>query len=306
MTTTAYLAAEGFEQHLLDELTRAGVAFRDRHYRLVITEGPDIGSAWAANTWRDVVEVPVASIGEAARTLKSIQRNWVAYAPVLGGRTKLVTEKLPHVSAKPITLEATFDDRVPRAPLGSFTLLSPDRLLASADCTSPFPNGVPSLVEDRHGPPSRAYLKLWEALLRVGRQPGKGDLVLDLGASPGGWTWLLARTGAHVIAVDKAPLDPAVDALKRVAWHEGSAFALDPADVPGVTWVVSDIICYPDRLFGLVERWLASGVKNLIATVKFQGETDHTAIARFRSVVGARVFHLHHNKHEVTLAVLGT
>jgi len=30
--------------------------------------------------------------------------------------------------------------------------------------------------------------KLWEALTRIGRWPGPGEVALDLGAAPGGWT----------------------------------------------------------------------------------------------------------------------
>ena len=62
----------------------------------------------------------------------------------------------------------------PAAPLGSWTLLAPDRLLASPTKTSPFVNGEVRFLEDREGPPSRAYLKLWEALTRVGRWPLPG------------------------------------------------------------------------------------------------------------------------------------
>ena len=140
---------------------------------------------------------------------------------------------------------------------------------------------------------------------RTRHQPGAGDRCLDLGASPGGWTWLLARTGAHVLAVDKAPLDPSVDAMANVTWQEGSAFALEPEDVGPVDWWCSDIIAYPDRLLDLVTRWLTSGlVRNLVCTIKFQGPTDHDAAARFGALDGAQVMHLDQNKHELTCVVL--
>ena len=151
----------------------------------------------------------------AAKALRDRQRNWALYAPDHRGRAALIAERLPHVSAKPLL----FGARAPTAPLGSWTLLAPDLLLASTRCSSPFPNGEPRFVEDRDGPPSRAYLKLWEALVRLDRWPTAGDVCLDLGASPGGWTWLLAQSGARVIAVDKAPLDPRVSGLANVEWR---------------------------------------------------------------------------------------
>jgi 23S rRNA (cytidine2498-2'-O)-methyltransferase len=294
---TAYLAADGFIEQLQEELHRAGAIVRHRHERLLMCDGPAIAAAWAANIWHDGVELPVASIGGAAQALRDIQRNWAMYAPLHHRRAKLIEERLPHVSAKPIVFPAA----APTAPLGSWTLLAPDRLLAAARCSSPFANGEVALVEDRTGPPNRAYLKLWEALVRLGRWPGPGERCLDLGASPGGWTWVLARLGAEVLAVDKAPLDPRVAAMPGVDWRGESAFALEPASVGPVDWLFSDVVCYPARLLRLVEKWRASGLaKNFVCTLKFQGATDHDTAAAFAAIPGAQVQHLHHNKHELT------
>jgi 23S rRNA (cytidine2498-2'-O)-methyltransferase len=299
--TTAYLAAEGYAQELDEELARAGVAVEQQHGELRISESRPVHAAWAANTWWEAERIPVTSIGHAARELRARQRNWVAYAPEHRGRAQLVTDKLPHVAARPLEL----GEVAPDAPLGSWTLLERDLVLAATDCSSPFPNGVPEFVEDRNGPPSRAYLKLWETFARLRRQPGPGDRCLDLGAAPGGWTWLLARQGAQVTAVDRAPLAPEVDRLPNVTVQRTSAFGLDPADVGDVDWWCSDIIAYPDRLLELVTRWLdAGGVRNLVCTVKFQGATDHDTAARFAAIPGGQLFHLSQNKHELTFVVL--
>jgi 23S rRNA (cytidine2498-2'-O)-methyltransferase len=299
--TTAYLAATGYEHELDEELGRGGVAVVATHGRLRIVEGRPIHAAWAANTWWDAERIPVTSIGHAARELRDRQRNWALYAPEHRGRAELVVEKLPYLAARPLEM----GELAPDAPLGSWTLLDRDLVLAATRCSNPFPNGEPQFVEDREGPPSRAYLKLWEAFARLRRQPQPGERCLDLGAAPGGWTWLLARTGAEVLAVDKAPLAPDVAALSNVTWRQGSAFALDPDELEPVDWWCSDIIAYPDRLYTLVSRWLASGrVRNLVCTVKLQGTTDHEVVARFAALPGARLFHLDQNKHELTLAVL--
>ncbi|WP_108668614.1 SAM-dependent methyltransferase [Euzebya rosea] len=299
--TTAYLAAPNHEDELDEELARGGVAVTATHGRLRIAEGARVHAAWAANTWWDAERIPVTSIGHAAKELKARQRNWALYAPEHRGRAELIAEKLPHVSSRPLEI----GEVAPDAPLGSWTLLDRNTVLAATTCDSPFPNGEPSFVEDREGPPSRAYLKLWEVFARFRRQPGPGDRCLDLGAAPGGWTWLLARSGAHVTAVDKAPLAEDVARMPNVTWREGSAFAMDPADHEPVDWWCSDIIAYPDRLRGLAERWLAAGkVRNLVCTVKLQGATDHEAVARWRALPGAQVVHLDHNKHELTCVVL--
>jgi 23S rRNA (cytidine2498-2'-O)-methyltransferase len=296
--TTAYLAAVGFVDQLQEELRRAGIVVRGRHERLLICDGPAVSAAWAANIWHDCVELPASSIGAAAQALRAIQRNWAMYAPLHHRRANLIHERLPHVSAKPIVFPAA----APTAPLGSWTLLAPDRLLAAARCSSPFANGEVAFVEDRTGPPNRAYLKLWEALVRMRRWPGPGERCLDLGAAPGGWTWVLAQLGAEVLAVDKAPLAPKVSALAGVDWRGESAFALEPESVGPVDWLFSDIVCYPARLLRLVEKWRVSGlVKNFVCTIKFQGATDHETAAAFAALPGAQVVHLHHNKHELTV-----
>jgi 23S rRNA (cytidine2498-2'-O)-methyltransferase len=294
--TTAYLAAEGLEPQLQEELRRAGVARRE-HGRLLVGDKA-VPSAWAANVWHDCVELPITSIGQAAQALRDVQRNWAMYAPLHHRRAALIQERLPHVSAKPIVFPAA----APTAPLGSWTLLAPDRLLMAARCSSPFPNGEVAFVEDKAGPPNRAYLKLWEALVRLRRWPQPGERCLDLGASPGGWTWVLAKLGAQVVAIDKAPLDPRVAAVPGIEWRGESAFALEPESVGPVDWLFSDIVCYPARLLRLVERWRASGlVKTFVCTIKFQGATDHDAAAAFAALPGSCVTHLHHNKHELTL-----
>jgi len=295
--TTAYLAADGFLDHLREELRRADVSVSAAHERLLISDDPPIAAAWAANIWHDCIEWPVDSIGSAAKALRDLQRNWAMYAPIHHRRAALIQERLPHVSAKPVVFPAA----APTAPLGSWTLLAPDRLLAAAHCSAPFPNGEVVFIEDKEGPPSRAYLKLWEALVRLRHWPQPGERCVDLGASPGGWTYVLAKLGAQVVAVDKAPLDPKVAAMPGVDWRGESAFALDPASIGPVDWLFCDVICYPARLLRLVERWRESGlVKNFVCTIKFQGETDHETAAAFAAFPGARVVHLHHNKHELT------
>jgi len=290
---TAYLAASGYEEELAAELG----AVERAHGRLLIVAGPPRPAAWAANVWLDPVEIAVASIGDAAAKLRAIQRNWVVYASRLHRRATLIQEQLPHVSARPIA----FGMPAPAARLGSWTLLDVQTVLAAAHCTSPFPNGEVHFVEDHEGPPSRAYLKLWEALTLIGRHPGPGQVCVDLGSSPGGWSWVLERLGAQVISVDKAPLAPAIAALPGIEHRQQSAFALDPHALGAIDWLFCDVVCYPARLLGLVERWLAAGTcRNFVCTIKFQAATDHETARRFAAIPGTTLRHLFHNKHELT------
>ena len=130
-------------------------------------------------------------------------------------------------------------------------------------------------------------------------------MCLDLGACPGGWSWVIASLGAKVISVDKAPLDPRIAALPNITCRKESAFGLDPHSVGKVDWLFSDIICYPQRLLGLVQRWREAGLaRNFLCTIKFQGETDFDALRQFLEIPGSRAFHLFHNKHELTWVLL--
>jgi 23S rRNA (cytidine2498-2'-O)-methyltransferase len=290
---TGYLAADGFITELAEELGAVDFACE----RLLVAPGAPRAAAWAQNIWLDPREIRVASIADAARRLRAIQRNWAPYAPRLHRRAMLIQARLPVVSAKPLV----FGSPVPLAPLGSWTLLDANTVLASPQCTSPFPNGEAHFVADRTGPPSRAYLKLWEALTLIGRCPGPGEVCVDLGSSPGGWSWELARLGARIISVDRAPLAPEVARLPNVEHRRASAFALDPAEIGPVDWLFSDVVCYPARLLGLVERWLLAGTcRRFVCTIKFQGKTDHEVAARFAAIPGSTLRHLYHNKHELT------
>ncbi len=293
----AYLASEGNETVLAEELARRGATIAAWHGRLALSPEPPVSAHWALDRWTAPEILEIGSIAAAAQALRDRQRNW-SHLPLLHHRrSALIAERLPPVKAAPLVFPAA----APGAPLGAWTLLAPDRLLLSTTKTSPFPNGQARFVEDRTGPPSRAYLKLWEACARLGAWPRAGERCLDLGASPGGWSWAIAALGAQVTAIDRAPLDPKVAAMSCVRFRQESAFALDPTLEPKVDWLFSDIIAYPARLLALVRRWIESGqAARIVCTLKFQDPTDHDAADAFAAIPGATVLHLAHNKHELT------
>jgi len=180
-------------------------------------------------------------------------------------------------------------------------MLDENRMLVSARCSHPNPNGWCEFEEDKISPPSRAYLKLWELFTVHGIRPSAGERVLDMGASPGGWTWVLSGLGCSVTAIDKAPLDFAVAAMNGVEYIQASAFGLRPAVCGSVDWLFSDIICYPEKMMQLVRRWQEEGtVKNFVCTVKLQGNNTVAVLDEFLQVPGSSLIHLHANKHEHT------
>jgi 23S rRNA (cytidine2498-2'-O)-methyltransferase len=290
---TAYLAPHGFVKQVAAELTGVQAV----HGRLVIAQGPPQTSHWAQNIWLEPHAHRIRSITDGARTLRAIQRNWVMYSCRWHRRSKLIQEKLPHVSAKPLR----FPDQAPTAPLGSWTLLAPDTLLASPSCSSAFPNGEVQFVECKHGSPSRAYLKLWEVFTLTQRMPSPGELCLDAGASPGGWTWVLHQLGARVLAVDRSELTPEIMRLPGVTYRRADAFSIRPGQDGPFNWIFWDVACYPEKLYQWLSLWLNSGKRcNFVITLKFQGNSSYGAINTFAALPHKALLHLSHNKHELT------
>ena len=292
--SVGYLAPEGFFADLQQELGKNVIDIYDH---LVLAKDTGRPVAWVANVWQDPMFIPIESIGDAAKKLRAIQRNWALYPFALHRRSALIVEKLPKVSAKPLV----FGTEAPKSPLGSWTLIDANTMLVSPHCSSPFPNGEVQFIEDRESAPSRAYLKLWDLFTVLGERPKAGEYCLDLGASPGGWTWVLQQCGARVLSIDKAPLEESISRLPNIEYRCDSAFALDPRTIGPADWLFSDVICYPKRLLTMVQKWLAAGtVRHFVCTIKFQGETDFETVQQFAAIPGSQIVHLHHNKHELT------
>jgi 23S rRNA (cytidine2498-2'-O)-methyltransferase len=293
MKRTGYLAPKGLEKPLLGELQNV----EQQIGRLIITTGEEQEALWSQNVWRDLKIIPLESINDGAKKLRSMHGLWSLYPHANIRRAKLIQEKLPFFSPKPLAFPST----LPTAPLGSWTLLDANTLIASPSCSSLLPSGEYHFQETKE-PPSRAYLKLWEVFTRIRIMPKPNDLCLELGASPGSWTWVLSKLGAKVIAVDRAPLAkdfPNVQFLKK------DAFSLDPKDLKDVKWVFSDLICYPEKLLSWIKLWLNAGSKaNFICTLKFQGEEHYSAIKEFKKIPGSKIIHLFHNKHELTFILI--
>lgn len=288
-----FQASPGFEKELLTEIGHA----TEIAPLLYLAPLPEKKVYWAQNIWYNPVEITIDSIKDGAQKLRHLQRNWWHVPSYNIGRAKLIDKALPHVSAK--TLK--FGEVPPSAPLGAWTLIEKNKIIAATDLLNFYPNGEVNFIEDKKNPPSRAYLKLWEAFTRIGHFPKKGERTMDLGSCPGGWTWVLQQCGAHVISVDKAPLAPNIKRLPNIDFRQESAFGLTPSDFGQIDWLCSDIIAYPPRLLRLIKRWIEEGsVKNFIITLKFQGEVDFDTVAEFAKIEGSFITHLYHNKHELT------
>ncbi len=255
-------------------------------------KGPSI---WAQQEWLNPEVIEIRSIRHAADELRARGRNWSPVAHKFHRRSQLIVDLLPKLSSKKLK----FLSDLPTLPMGAFALESESRLWLSRETNHPLPLGKVEFNENKSDPPSRAYLKLWELFTLHFNPPEKGEFCLDLGASPGGWTWVLSQLGAKVLAVDRTLLAPSL--MKKVTFERASAFSLKPENFDSVDWLFSDVICYPGKLLEFVHRWVESGrVAKIVCTIKFQGETDFDILREFGKIPGAWIRHLYHNKHEVT------
>jgi 23S rRNA (cytidine2498-2'-O)-methyltransferase len=183
---------------------------------------------------------------------------------------------------------------------------------------SNWPMGIPRLKMPRDAP-SRSTLKLAEALQemlteaeRARLRPGRR--AVDLGASPGGWTWQLVQRGMKVTAVDNGPMDPALMASGLVDHLRADGFTFRPRHP--VDWLVCDMVEKPARVVDLVCRWFERGdcraaIFNLKLPMKRRFEEVEAARSalqtRLRRLGGGwrlSIRQIYHDREEVTCLVI--
>lgn len=91
-------------------------------------------------------------------------------------------------------------------------------------------------------------------------------------------------------------------------WHEHSENADDSS-----SWMVSDVIAYPERVIELLHRWCGGHWATfMIITMKFQGgkpswdDLDHAIEVANSHGYHCRAKHFFNNKNEVTLMLFET
>jgi len=189
---------------------------------------------------------------------------------------------------------------------GWLSICPPPELQRLRHWISPFTKGEVPVPNDRNAP-SRAFAKLVETELRLGRRIQPGEVCVDLGASPGGWTWVARQRGARVIAVDRSPLRDDLMNDSAVTFVRGDAFGYEPARP--VDWLVCDVIAAPERSVELVLEWARRRwMRHFVVTIKLR-VGDHPKLDRLKAELPAwsddwYLTHLSANKHEA--CVFGT
>lgn len=121
--------------------------------------------------------------------------------------------------------------------------------------------------------PSRAWLKIEEALRLTGVVPVAGQRALELGSAPGGAAYALLSRGLEVTGVDPAQMDPRVLSHPRYRHLDRSINLLPPEELPVADWILSDMNVAPEQtlhhVLALVDRRRPLGV---FITLKLKDE----------------------------------
>lgn len=293
-TAAIYVVKPEFNTLLCQELDTSTTVVQD----LVFSPQEKRDLCFALDIWFNPQIVTFESISDAVKILRQAGKFWYLHPISNVRRSRLIEDQVRTIS----NLTRSFPIQDPIPDIGCFTLLDKNTLVYSTKRWKKWPQGICHFIEDKINPPNRAYLKLWEAFTLLGKYPKSGDKALDLGASPGGWTYVLQSLGAEVLAVDKAELDEKIARKPNVHYLKQSAFALEPENIDQhYDWVLSDIACYPDRAYALIMKWIASGkAKQLIFTIKLQGDVDWKTIKQFQAIPNSQIFNMFYNKHELT------
>lgn len=254
-----------------------------------------------------------------------VGRDLAGLARSFGNALRAGLRKPGHLSAK--------DD--PRKPTLHVVLLSGTHLLLAAgdagdtppqrgaapsgEVTPPWTGGIPRL-KLAHDAPSRSALKLEEALLSLlsaderTRWLKAGQQGVDLGAAPGGWSWVLARAGLQVTAIDNGPLAESALGTGLIKHLRSDGFRWRPPHP--IDWLVCDMVEQPKRVAALMGDWLVDGdarraIFNLKLPMKKRWqEVDEqlqalaTRLKQAGLSLELRARQLYHDREEITVAAV--
>ena len=234
-------------------------------------------------------------------------------AKPLAGLARSFGNALRPVLRKAGQLSAQDDHRLPRLHVcfvdGDHAFLA----VGDPRDSAPWPLGIPRLKLSSDAP-SRSALKLEEALLVLisaderERLLRPGMRAADLGAAPGGWTWVLARQNLQVTAVDNGPLRQHVLDTGLVQHLRADGFAWHPAKP--LDWMVCDMVEQPSRVTARMAEWFREGwcrhaIFNLKLPMKKRWQETRQCLQRFEDEAGqplvVRARQLYHDREEITV-----
>ena len=136
---------------------------------------------------------------------------------------------------------------------------------------SPFPGALPALSLPPDAP-SRAWLKLEEALAWSHLPVRAGHTAVEIGSAPGGAAWALLRRGLRVVGVDTGKMDPRVVADPGFSHVAKTLGEVRREELPTrVHWLLLDVNLAPQVALHQVRRLVATlraTLRGVIFTLK--------------------------------------
>ncbi len=182
---------------------------------------------------------------------------------------------------------------------------------------SPYPMGILRLRSPSDAP-SRSTLKLEEAFLTFIPEEEReerltsGLKAVDLGASPGGWTYQLVRRGMMVSAVDNGPMAESLMDTGQVRHFMEDGFKFKPSR-KNIHWLVCDMIEKPVKVANLMAWWIIEGYcKEAIFNLKLPMKRRYDEMKQCFDLIDEllkenevryqlQAKHLYHDREEITV-----
>lgn len=118
--------------------------------------------------------------------------------------------------------------------------------------------------------PSRAWLKIEEAITLFDLEIKSGQTAIEVGSAPGGAVYALLKRGLNVRAVDPAIMDESLKVFPGYRHIKKPFQELEGAEIQGVDWWISDLNLAPGTVLSHLGRLLREVEKpqGLILTLK--------------------------------------
>ncbi len=305
---------EGFEAALYEELCWQKARATLLGAGLVETEKlPPNAPTFARMGFK--VEAVVKTPQEAARVIKdktAVLQVWVPDTQVANARA---SETLAWEATIAAAREGLKDPATPWAAFQGGTFLAQVCLVAphtaavgairAREALSLAPGGRARMKRTADAP-SRAAMKLDEALEWVGVSPGRSDLCVDLGSAPGGWTRRLMERGARVISVDPGVLADDLMTHGRIKHFQQSAFSFEPEQP--ADWLFCDMAWRPLEVAQLIAKWGRHGwATQVVANIKLPMKDVLPMLLKVRAALenggwrSIAMRQLYHDRDEITL-----
>ena len=174
---------------------------------------------------------------------------------------------------------------------------------------SPFPGGRPKIVTPSDAP-SRAYLKLEEAIRWSGAALQAGEIAVEVGSAPGGASFALLARGLKVVGIDPAEMSPVVLSSSKFMHLRKPVAEVTREELPeSVHWLLLDMNVLPAVSLYAVDRLVQMfphSLQGLLLTVKLNqwkiadeipGMLEH--IRSMGQIIRVRATQLPNNRQEI-------